>query len=147
MTELTDMKLSGVTFRHAITLGPLCDDGRVEFSFPNSSPNTGGPGVYAVIVNDGKADKVVYVGFYQSGIRLRWVYAKRKDLYHFKKPNVAEALRNGHAVRVFAESEAAIKSELGHEQNVWVNSASIEAQLICLHKPSWNSQGKKKRTA
>lgn len=133
------MKLADITFRHALTLGPHCNDGRVEFTIESSAPTGTGPGVYFVL----EEKKLVYVGSYQSGVVKRWVYLRKKDLYHFKKPLVAKSLNTGSAIRVFAQDEAAIKEELGCAQNPWVNSTGIEARLISMFHPPWNNQGKK----
>jgi len=135
------MKLEGITFLPAITLGPLCDDGRVEFTIERSAPMTVGPGVYLVF--EGK--KLVYIGSYQTGVVRRWVYLRKRDVYHFKKPLVAKCLKHYPklALRVFAQDEVAIKEELGKHNNVWVNATGIEARLIAKFNPPWNSQGKK----
>ena len=134
------MKLADITFSHALTLGPHCEDGRVEFTIEPSAPTKICPGVYFVLENE----KLVYVGSYQSGVVRRWVYLRRRDLYHFKKPLVAGSLKQGSTLRVFAQDEDSIKAELGCRENVWVNAAGIEARLIALFHPPWNNQGKKK---
>ena len=108
------MKLAEITFRHALTLGPLCNDGRVEFTIQQYMPSKIGPGVYFVL----ERGKVVYIGSYQSGIVRRWVYLRKKDLYHFKKPLVLQCLNVGSTVQVFAQDEDEIKKELGCSQNV-----------------------------
>jgi hypothetical protein len=136
------MKVADITFHHAITLGPTCDDGRVEFTIEPSVPAKMGPGVY--IVFDG--DQIVYIGSYQSGVVRRWVYLRKKDLYHFKKPLVSDGLKKGASLKVFAQDEHAIKEELGCSENAWVNSSGIEARLISLFLPPWNNQGKRQRT-
>jgi hypothetical protein len=134
-----NMKLADITFRHALTLGPHRDDGRVEFTIEPTASTKVCPGVYFVL--EGK--KLVYVGSYQSGVVRRWVYLRKKDLYHFKKPLVASSLKNGSIIRVFAQDEDSIKEELGCGQNAWVNSAGIEARLIAMFHPPWNNQGKR----
>ena len=68
----------------------------------------------------------------------------RRISYHFKKARVSQSLKAGSTVRVFARGENAIKKEIGCLRNVWVNSAGIEARLIAMFHPEWNSHGKKK---
>ena len=134
-----NMKLADITFRHALTLGPHCNDGRIEFTIESSALTGTSPGVYFVLQDE----EPVYVGSYQSGVVRRWVYLRKKDLYHFKKPLVAESLDMGSALRVYAQDEDSIKEELGYAQNPWVNSTSIEARLISILHPPWNYKGKK----
>ncbi len=134
------MKIADITFVHALTLGPCCPDGRIEFTIEPFAPTGALPGVYCVL----QGERIVYVGSYQSGVLKRWVYLRKRDIYHFKKPLVASELSVG-PVRVFAQYEDKIKSELGCSQNVWVNAAGIEAHLIAMFNPPWNSQGKGRR--
>jgi hypothetical protein len=133
------VKIADITFVHALTLGPCCDDGRIEFTVEPSAPTGVLPGVYCVL----QGEKIVYVGSYQSGILKRWVYVRKRDVYHFKKSLVAAELAAG-PVRVFAQYEDKIKAELGCSQNVWVNAAGVEAHLIALFNPPWNKQGKRR---
>jgi hypothetical protein len=133
------MKLEGITFRHAITLGPVQEDGRVEFTIEPSAPKKVGPGVYFVL----EGEEVVYVGSYQLGVIRRWLYIRKKDLWHFKKPLVSARLKAGSMLMVFAQDEDSIKQELGCEHNVWVNAAGIEMHLIAKIRPPWNNQGKR----
>jgi hypothetical protein len=133
------MKIADITFHHALSLGPCCDDGRIEFTLEPSAPTKIGPGVYFVT----EKEKIVYIGSYQSGIVRRWLYVRKKDLYHFKKPLVADRLSQGFELEVYAQDESAIKEELGCPNNAWVNAAGIEARLISIYNPLWNAQGKK----
>ncbi|WP_146853457.1 hypothetical protein [Brevifollis gellanilyticus] len=133
------MKIENITFCHSLTLGPLCDGGRVAFTIEPGSPASVGPGVYVVFEDE----KIVYIGSYQSGVAKRWLYLRKQDVYHFKKPLVADSLSRGAILKVFAQDERDIKEQLGCGDNVWVNSAGIEARLISIFHPPWNNQGKK----
>jgi hypothetical protein len=140
------MKLHGITFYHALTLGPLHSNNRcVDYTINPSAPNNIriGSGVYFVLKENIR--KPVYIGSYQSGIVRRWVYVRKHDLYHFKKKLVAECLKSGLTVRVFAQTEEKIKKELRCSKNIWVNAASIEARLIAHFDPKWNTHGKKQQ--
>ena len=73
------MKLGGITFHHALTLGPICKGGRVDFTIAAPAVRQIEPGVYCVLA--GK--KLVYVGSYQYGVVRRWCYVRKKDFLPF----------------------------------------------------------------
>ena len=134
------MKLENITFVHALTLGPVSDDDRVQFTIePNAPKNKAG--VYVVL----EGEVVRYIGSYQSGVIRRWASSKKGKLDHFKRLKVADSLKSGATVKVYAQDESEIKSELQLSENQWVNSAGIEARLIAIRDPQWNKLGKKKR--
>lgn len=135
------LTLEGITLNLALGLGPLLGDGRVAFKQEAWINEEKTDGVYAVICDD----VLVYIGSYQSGLVKRWLYTRKGDLYHFKKPLVVSGLRSGQNIRVYSKSVASIKQELGCADNVWVNASGIEARLIQKLNPPWNSLGKKKQ--
>ncbi len=135
------LTLEGITLNLALGLGPLLDDGRVDFTQEVWINKDKADGVYAVICDE----VLVYVGSYQRGLIKRWLYISKGDLYHFKKPLVVSGLRLGQNIRVYSKSVASIKQELGCADNVWVNASGIEARLIQELNPPWNRLGKKKQ--
>lgn len=132
--------IEGITFTKAITLGPLCEDGRVEFIVEGWIKKEKSAGVYAVF----KDEEVIYIGSYKRGIISRWLYPKKRDLYHFKKPLVVERLQKGETIHVYAQSESSVKEEINCTNNIWVNVAGIEARLIERCNPPWNKLGRSK---
>ena len=135
------LTLEGITLNLALGLGPLLDDGRVDFTQEVWINKDKADGVYAVICDE----VLVYVGSYQRGLIKRWLYISKGDLYPFKKPLVVSGLRLGQNIRVYSKSVASIKQELGCADNVWVNASGIEARLIQELNPPWNRLGKKKQ--
>jgi len=135
------MKLSNITFIHAITFTDVRDDGGVNYSLKKAKKHfPERPGVY--IVKSG--NKLLYIGSFKKGVIRRWV--TKTDIYHFKKPLVVEQLKQGSTIKVFYQDEEAIKTELGCSDNLWVNSSSIEGKLIRDYSPEWNKTGVKKIT-
>lgn len=133
------MKLSGITFRAAYLCHQL-DGEKVRYEKLPSCPEDKGEGVYVVT----ESNKVVYVGSYQSGVAKRWVYVKSKILYHFKDKSIAQSIRAGHKVGVWAATIDDVRSQIDCIGNPWVNAAGVEAHLISSHRPSWNAKGKRR---
>lgn len=132
------LNLEGIEFALALIFGPVAEDGRVNFTIESAFKNDRMPGVYAVTSDE----EIVYVGSYRKGVVKRWLYTKKPDVYHFKKPQVVSCLRATKAVKVYAASEVSIKEQLGHAHNRWVNASGIEGVLIKTLNPAWNKQGK-----
>jgi hypothetical protein len=131
------MRIGNITFRSALELGPVGDDGFVQYKSLSTLSPSKGPGVYALVKN---RKTVLYIGSYQSGIIKRWGYKRILRIYHFKHDRIRDIL-NEHQLRVYAENEDKIKTELGMKNNPWVNAHGIEFELIRKLKPPWNRRG------
>jgi hypothetical protein len=124
------LNINDLTFTHVLTAmrgdGDTLDAERVSYVTHNADPAALRQGVYVVTVND----QIVYIGKYDGTLARRWLYERAGIIYHHKRKAIANELRNGADVRVYATKEAPVST----------NNADVERALIASLKPAWNMQ-------
>jgi hypothetical protein len=135
------LNLEGLTFRHVIT--PTMIDGAdsngeiVRYEDHHGQLESLQRGVYVVTV-DGE---IAYIGKFSGDFAKRWLYTNLRKLYHHKRHSIADALKNGKTVHVFASTEEDLRSSIptaAHDSDNWINIHGIESSLIRRLQPMWN---------
>jgi hypothetical protein len=133
----------GLTFSHVIS--PTLVDGSdsvgdiVRYDDHHGRLTLLQRGVYIVTVDD----DVTYVGKFKGDFARRWLYTNLGKLYHHKRHRIADALRNGKIVHVYAATEDDLRNSIAatrHDPDKWINIHGIECVLINNLKPQWNDQ-------
>jgi hypothetical protein len=135
------LNLESLTFRHVIT--PTMIDGAdsngeiVGYEDHHGQLESLQRGVYVVTV-DGE---VTYVGKFSGDFAKRWLYTNLRKLYHHKRQSIADALKHGKTVHVFASTEEELRSSIAaaaDDSHNWINIHGIESVLISSLLPAWN---------
>lgn len=95
-------------------------------------------GVYLVT----QGDEIMYCGKFTNTFARRWLYTKGRYVYHFNRSLISEAITQHHKVEVHAQSEDALRGQIGQPGNDWVSVSSIEEKLISQLRPAWNLMGR-----
>ena len=95
-------------------------------------------GVYLVTQDD----VIVYCGKFTNTFSKRWLYAKDRYVYHFKRSVISDAIQEHRKIEVYAQAESVLKNQLGQSGNDWINVSSIEEKLIRDLRPVWNLIGR-----
>ena len=133
------MKLDQLEFAPAYDCGIDPQGDTVVLKKSATHPEDDGQGCYLVTLDS----EVAYIGSYESGAHKRWGFKSKDDVYHFKRPEICNAIKAGKSVRIWALTLDAIKEQIGCRDNKWINAASVEAYLISRYRPAWNKQGKR----
>lgn len=137
------VSVNGLTFDHILTateVDELHDENGavVRYQIAYSDLESMRRGVY-IIVEDGH---VVYVGKFSDSFSRRWLYTNLEKIYHHKRNAIAQSLHAGRAVRVYAQTEEALRSQIAvaaNDLDGWINISGIETALIRKLTPVWNS--------